>query len=291
MLRGMAGKLTVAIVGPGNLGTALAISLKRAGYVIESVVTGRTKSSQRRGKALAREIGARVLPDLQGSTASLIWFCVPDSQIAKASAECAKTLRNAKGVIVLHSSGALASDELESFRRKGAVVASAHPLMTFVRGSRPSLAGVPFAVEGDAIAVRKARRIVDDLGGTSYSIGKADKPAYHAWGAFASPLLTTLLASSEKVAKLAGVDRKSARRRIVPILLQTLANYASFGAPGAFSGPIVRGDIDTVRKHLRVLRKAPAVHDVYLALSRAALEYLPAKNKRALRRLLASSGS
>ncbi len=163
--------------------------------------------------------------------------------------------------------------------------------MTFVRGSRPSLAGVPFAVEGDAVAVRKARRIVDDLGGTSYSIRKADKPAYHAWGAFASPLLTSLLASSERVAELAGVERKSAHRRMIPILLQTLANYASFSGPGAFSGPIVRGDIDTVRKHLRVLRKAPAVHDVYLALSRAALDYLPAKNKKALRRLLASPGS
>lgn len=290
MLRGMAGKLRVAIVGPGNLGTALAISLKRAGYVIESVITGRTKSSQKRAKALAREVGAHVRPDLRGSTATAIWFCVPDSQIAKATAEYAKTLRSAKGVIVLHSSGALASDELESFRLIGAAVASAHPLMTFVRGSRPSLAGVPFAVEGDPAAVRKARRIIDDLGGKYYPIRKADKAAYHAWGAFASPLLTSLLASSERVAALAGVDRKSARRRMIPILLQTLANYASFGAPGAFSGPIVRGDIETVRKHLNVLQKSPSSRNAYVALAQAALQYLPAKNKAGLKRLLSSHG-
>lgn len=287
----MARKVSVTIVGPGNFGTSLAVSLKRAGYVIESVVAGHTQSSHKRAKALAREVGAVVRPNLKGSTATVIWFCVSDSQIANASAEYAESRHSAKGLIALHSSGALTSNELASFRQKGAAVASVHPLMTFVCGSRPSLAGVPFAVEGDAVAVRNARRIVEDLGGMYYPIQKADKPAYHAWGAFASPLLTSLLAASERVAELAGVDRKSARRRMMPILLQTLANYASFGAPGAFSGPIVRGDVETLRKHLDVLRKVPALRDAYVALAKAALQHLPAKNKIALKKLLSARGN
>ena len=73
---------------------------------------------------------------------------------------------------------------------------------------------------------------------------------------------------------------------MIPILLQTLANYAAFAAGEAFSGPIVRGDVDTVRRHLQVLRSMPAARDVYSALVRAALLYLPAKNKSALKRLL-----
>jgi len=113
-------------------------------------------------------------------------------------------------------------------------------------------------------------------------IRKQDKAAYHAWGAFVSPLFTALLASGEQVAAIAGVKRTEARRRVIPILLQTLANYASFGAPGAFSGPIVRGDVDTVQRHLRVLAKVPPARDAYLALARAALRYLPAKGKREL---------
>ena len=117
-------------------------------------------------------------------------------------------------------------------------MASVHPLMTFVRGSRPPLAGVPFAIEGDRKAVQVARQIVLDLGGNPYSIRKKDKAAYHAWGAFTSPLLTALLATGEQVARMAGVDRISARKRMVPILFQTLANYASFGPAGAFSGPL-----------------------------------------------------
>ena len=276
----------ITIVGPGNFGTVLAISLKRAGYTVESVIARGTSSSRKRGRALAREIDASLRSDLRGSTASVIWICVPDSQISRASSELANGLANAKGMIALHSSGALTSDELDAIREKGAAVASAHPLMTFVRGSRPSLAGVPFAVEGDSAAVRLVRRIVRDLGGAYYPIEKNDKPAYHTWGTFASPLLTSLLVSSERVAELAGVDRKSAKRRMVPILLQTLANYASFGASGAFSGPLVRGDIEIIRKHLAVLRKDPVLLNVYLAMAQSAQRHLPCKNKARLKKLI-----
>ena len=186
----------------------------------------------------------------------------------------------------MHSSGVLTSDELAALRRRGATVASVHPLMTFVRGSRPALAGVPFALEGDAAAVRVARRVIADVGGYAYPIRKRDKGAYHAWGTFASPLFTSLLATTEQVAMLAGVKRIDAKRRMIPILLQTLANYAAFEAADAFSGPIIRGDVDTVKRHLSVLRRLPAARRVYSSLARAALQYLPAKNKNALKRVL-----
>jgi predicted short-subunit dehydrogenase-like oxidoreductase (DUF2520 family) len=73
---------------------------------------------------------------------------------------------------------------------------------------------------------------------------------------------------------------------MLPILLQTVRNYGTLGAAAGFSGPIVRGDLETVRRHLEVLRTAPIPRQVYLALARAALEYLPTKNKASLRRLL-----
>jgi predicted short-subunit dehydrogenase-like oxidoreductase (DUF2520 family) len=103
---------------------------------------------------------------------------------------------------------------------------------------------------------------------------------------FASPLLTALLAASERVAVAAGVSRKAARKRVLPILKQTLANYARLGAPGAFSGPIARGDVATVKKHLSILRGVPGAREVYLALARAALRDLPAKNRSGLERIL-----
>jgi predicted short-subunit dehydrogenase-like oxidoreductase (DUF2520 family) len=219
--------------------------------------------------------------------AEVIWFCVPDAEIARAARALADKIEW-KGRVTLHSSGALTSDELTVLRARGAAVASAHPLMTFVRGSRPPLAGVPFAIEGDAAALRVARRVIKDLGASAHAVRKEDKAVYHAWGTFASPLFTALLATTEQVASAAGVKRKDARRRMLPILRQTLENYAALGAPDGFSGPIVRGDIETVRRHLQVLRALPEAREVYLALARAALKNLPAKNKNALSKLLDS---
>jgi len=188
--------------------------------------------------------------------------------------------------VALHSSGALTSDELAALRMRGAALASVHPLMTFVRGSRPSLAGVPFAIEGNPKAVGAARAIVLRLHGRAFIIPKERKEAYHTWGMFASPLLTALLAASERVALAAGVHRKAARERMLPILRQTLANYARLGAPGSFSGPIARGDAATVGKHLQVLLEVPEVREIYVALAHAALRYLPAKNRAVLGKML-----
>jgi predicted short-subunit dehydrogenase-like oxidoreductase (DUF2520 family) len=217
--------------------------------------------------------------------ADLIWFCVPDREIAQA-ARLLRELVEWEGRIALHSSGALASDDLQPLRRCGASVASVHPLMTFVRGSMPSLQGVPFALEGDSAALRAGARIVRDLGAKAFSISKNRKLAYHAWGAFTSPLLIALLMTGEKVARAAGFSSAEARSKMIPIVRQTLANYAKLGPAGAFSGPIVRGDAQVVRQHLRELKKIPGAEEVYAALARAALRYLPAGNRKELQQLL-----
>jgi predicted short-subunit dehydrogenase-like oxidoreductase (DUF2520 family) len=289
MLPGMAAKPRVTIVGAGNFGTAIALALHGAGYTIETVLARSRRESLKGARRLAKRVGARASNDPSNAgaevRAELVWLCVPDAEIARAARSLAGKIEW-KGRVALHSSGAFTSDELTVLRSRGAAVASVHPMMTFVRGSQPLLAGVSFAIEGDSPAVRVARRVVEDLGGHAYSIRKEDKVAYHAWGTFASPLLTALLATTEQVAVLAGVNRKAARERMIPILQQTLANYVTFGAAGAFSGPIVRGDVDTVNQHLRVLRSSPLARRVYSELARAALRHLPAKHKNSLKRLL-----
>ena len=285
MLPGMAEKPRVAIVGAGNLGRALVRALVKAGYKVEAIVARSARESRKRAAKIARAAGGRASTDLSNVQARLVWFCVPDAAIAIAARELASGVEW-KGRIALHSSGALSSSELAVLRQRGAAVASVHPLMTFVRGAQPSFVGVPFAVEGDAAAVRVARRVVAEFGGHSYPIRRQDKVAYHAWGTFASPLFTALLATTERVAGLAGVKAKQAKRRMVPILMQTLANYAAFDAGDAFSGPIIRGDVDTVKRHLQLLRGDRAAREVYRALAGAALEYLPSKNTTALKRLI-----
>jgi len=282
----LSAKPRVAIVGAGNLASALAVALREAGYGIDQVVSRGQASSLQRARRLARRVGASAVAITRAQMcADVVWFCVPDGTIASAAASLTKAA-GWKGKVALHSSGALTSDELAVLRDRGAAVASVHPLMTFVRGSRPSLAGVPFAIEGSPKAAQAARAIVRDLRGQPFSIHKDQKEAYHAWGMFASPLLTALLAATERVALSAGVSRKAARKRMLPILKQTLANYEALGAQGAFSGPLPRGDVATVQKHLKVLHGVKGAREVYVALARAALRDLPAKNRAALEKIL-----
>jgi predicted short-subunit dehydrogenase-like oxidoreductase (DUF2520 family) len=276
----------IAIVGAGSLGSALAVSLRGAGYRVPQIVSRPAAASRRRARRLAKIVQARVaVIDSFDNDVDLVWLCVPDRAIRN----CARFLARRgdwKGKFVFHSSGALGSTELVSLERRGAKVASVHPMMTFVAGEPPVLKGVPFAVEGDAAAVRLAKRITRNLGGQPFSIQRNRKVAYHTWGSFASPLLISLLAATERVAGEAGVSRSSARKRMLPILRQTLANYLSYGAARAFSGPIIRGDAATVEKHLTTLRVIPDVKRVYMALARSALQDLPARNKKELLRIL-----
>jgi predicted short-subunit dehydrogenase-like oxidoreductase (DUF2520 family) len=275
----------IAIVGTGKLGTALALSLQAAGYSVVEIVSREGTASQRRAKALARRVGARaVIVGRSELSGDLVWLCVPDGEIGA----CAKSLAHLRwaGKIALHSSGALTSDEIGLLRERGARVASVHPMMTFVAGVTPSLKGVGFAVEGDPEAVRAARTIVQRFGGEGFLIAKKNKALYHAWGTFASPLMIALLASSEQVAGAAGISRGMARRWMLPIVRQTIENYAKHGAARGFSGPIIRGDAATVKKHLKVLERLPVAREVYLALARSALWTLPTRNAKELRALL-----
>jgi predicted short-subunit dehydrogenase-like oxidoreductase (DUF2520 family) len=256
---------SIAIVGAGRLGTALASRLTEADYNV-AIISRKKK------------------PKPVEQSADVTWFCVPDSEIARAAAGLLGQEWNSR--VAFHSSGVLTSDVLAVLRRKGASVASVHPLMTFVRGSIPQLKGVPFFVEGNQPALRVARNIVRNLGGTAVSLRKHDKAAYHAFATMICPLLVSLLAASEEAAALARISRTQARRRMMPIVRQTLENYLNLGPADAFSGPIVRRDAETIRLHLRTLSQAPAAKDAYIALAQAALKYLPSKNKRELQKLL-----
>ena len=279
------GHLSIAIVGPGRLGTALAISLTNSGYRIEEIVLRRERKSSASARAVAKKVGARSTQSESARLdADLVWFCVPDSNITEAARELSD--RNWKSRVAIHSSGVLTSDALAALRKRGASVASVHPLMTFVRGSVPDLSGVMFAVEGDARAVRVVSTIVRDLGGETVLVKKEAKPAYHAFTTMICPLLLALLASAERVAGFAGITPPNARRRMLPIIQETLRNYVRLGPEKAFTGPIVRGDLDTIRLHLKALSLLPSAKNGYITLALAAIEYLPSRNRKQLKAML-----
>jgi len=283
---GVARKTTITIIGAGALARVLALALSKSGHRIKEIITRDNAVSGRRARQLAELCNASAATvTVAKLDAGLIWICVPDDAIA----EVAHRLAERKDIFwrektVAHSSGALPASVLEALQKKGASAASVHPLNSFVRTSGLDLRGVPFTLEGDKGAVALVKRIVKDLGGTSFSIAARNKPLYHAMGAFASPLYVSLIAGAEEVGRKAGF--KLPLKLMAHILRHTTENIIRQGTAGAFSGPLKRGDLATLRKHLDALRVVPQVLQVYKVLSVHAVKKLPVRKAEQISRMM-----
>lgn len=277
----------ITLIGAGTLARALANAFHQRGYPIREIVSRERQQSRRRAGELARRVAARAVTWKNAELdAAIVWICVPDDAIAKVAEHMAQST-DWTGKIVVHSSGALASSVLDPVKVRGARIASAHPLMTFVSASETNLDGVPFALEGEVKALSLTAAIVRNIGGKPLRISARYKPAYHAFGFFSSPALASLIAAAQEVGKLAGFSEQKARELMEPIVRQTIENCFRSSPRDAFSGPLRRGDVATIRKHLAVLKTKPELLQVYRALSEIALKKLPGSNRHALKKLLA----
>jgi predicted short-subunit dehydrogenase-like oxidoreductase (DUF2520 family) len=277
----MAKKPSISILGAGNVGSVLAPALHRAGFRVEEIAVRDNPASIKRGKTVARMSGAKAVTDSQATfSADVIWICVTDDAIAPvARALAARRDVDWRRRIIFHASGALSSDELKPLKKRGAAIASTHFMQSFVPGSNPSLA-VPFAVEGDKSAAKVALQIGEALGAKPFVIRKESKVLYHAMGFFSSPLVIIALTLSEKVGRSAGLDPDQIASVIRPMFSRTAENYLKKGSAGAFVGPINRGNVATINKHLRDLKRIPEARAAYVAMGKAALKNLPVKNRK-----------
>jgi predicted short-subunit dehydrogenase-like oxidoreductase (DUF2520 family) len=282
-------KRHITLIGAGNLAQTLGPALKGAGYTIDAVVSRPLAASKRRAAGLAKKLGAAALTlDEFRPGSDIIWLCRTDDALAN-TARLLSRKGGWQGKIVLHSSGALSSEVLAPLERSGAFTASLHPMMTFVPGTTPDMKKVPFAVEGSRRAIAAAREIASALKAEVFELRKQHKVLYHALGSFSSPMLVATLATAERVGKSAGLSRNQVAKIMRPILHQTIGNYLQRGPAAAFSGPIKRGDVQTIRAHLRELERVPAAGDVYRALLRSALRDLPSRNKKVILRSLSQA--
>jgi predicted short-subunit dehydrogenase-like oxidoreductase (DUF2520 family) len=201
----------------------------------------------------------------------LIFITTPDHAIAPVAQSLAAMARGSlAGKVVLHASGALASDELAPLQRRGAAAGSMHPLQTFTLNRRPALAGIAFAIEGHPAARRLARRLAREMNGIPIEIEPGAKAAYHVAGAFASPQLLALVAAAAcMLEKGAGFTPRQAVRSLAALARQTLDNYQQRGPLAAWTGPVARGDLATIRIHRKELRRWPVeFRHAYAALLR-----------------------
>lgn len=237
--------LSVAIVGAGRLGCALARALRAADVAVEGPL----------GRAGA-------------PTARIVLLCVPDAEIAAAAASLGgprTTPANGTGAasvgaadrFVGHVSGAT---PLEALADAGGAAFGLHPLQTFAGGEGPeAFRGIGAAVAGttpEALAV--SCDLAERVGMAPIEISDSERAAYHAAASIASNFLVTLQAAAERVAGAAGIAPADARALLAPLVRSTVENWAERGPRDALTGPVARGDHATVaRQRGAVERHAP----------------------------------
>ncbi len=252
-------KPSLAIVGSGRLGTALAIALSSAGYRIEAVVTRHPARAKKAAALVGNATAALTADELPLLPPSrIVLIATPDDEIAHAAQRLADSWRSLlKGSIVLHTSGALASDVLKPLSGIGIHVGSLHPLVSVSdpRTAQKNLRGAFYCIEGDAAATRTARAIVRDLKGRSFTISSDNKPLYHAAAVMASGHVLALYDLATEMLVHCGLERIKALRVLLPLLQSTVTNLSRSNPARALTGTFARGDVATVRRHLQALSR------------------------------------
>lgn len=288
-------KPSVAIVGCGKVGTALALFLNRAGYQIVGLASKSLASAKRTARLVESDRFSDVPWEITAS-ADVVFITTPDGAIADTCSRIAQNQGFADHAVILHCSGALPSTILSSAGKYNASTGSMHPLQSFaaVEYSTNPFDGIIISIEGEKAALDTAQKISSDLGGRSVTILTDAKMLYHASAVTASNYLVTLLNLAFMLIGEAGIADRDAFKVLKPLIDGTLANIEKVGIPQALTGPIARGDIETVERHVREIGlKAPRLLSFYQALGFHTIEIAVARgtisetSAQALRRILA----
>lgn len=282
---------TVALVGAGRLGSALALALGQSGYTIVALVARRAHHARRAARTLSPQplaLGATQLDSLPET--DLLLITTPDDQIAAVAsrlarvfaerdADAAPSLRRRRPAarIALHASGALVSGALAPLGAHGFSLGSLHPLVSITDplGGAEKLRGAFYCLEGESRARAAANRVVRALGGQSFSIDARHKPLYHAAAVITSGHTVALFSLAAALLARCGLTPARARRVLLPLLASTLDNLRAHAPAEALTGTFARADLSTVRKHLAALgdlEDDPLALAVYALLGERSLQ-------------------
>lgn len=232
-------------------------------------IFGRTPGSAR-AQALRLEYGLNETPLDQSCQASdLVLIAVPDAQIAVVVEELAVSEVDWTGTTVVHTSGAQSSDVLAALKTAGASTASVHPLQSFPGPAQPAALHDAFVtIEGDATAAKLARELFEQAGARAVTVSQADKVAIHAAASVISNFTVTMASLAREILQTTRLGEQELVGMLQPLLEGTVANIRERGPDRALTGPVVRGDIETVTRHVELLAdRAPHLVTVYVAIA------------------------
>jgi predicted short-subunit dehydrogenase-like oxidoreductase (DUF2520 family) len=264
------GKPRIGFVGAGRVGTALGVAFSRAGWQVSGVAS---RDDAKRARFAQLVPSARTFEDPHAvlDEADLIFITVPDDAIAGVAA----SLHLYSGQALVHTSGALSSSVLAPAMAAGTNAGSFHPLVAFAGHDQAldDLPGATVALEGDESLLPVLAELAESIGARPVRLPDGGKTAYHAAAMMAAGGLVGLLDAIARVAAVAGLDERTAMAVYAPLARQALANSERLGIDQALTGPLLRGDVGTVRDHLDVLaRHAPEAIPLYIEVANRELE-------------------
>jgi predicted short-subunit dehydrogenase-like oxidoreductase (DUF2520 family) len=266
---------TVAIIGAGRVGSAVGLLLKRAGYAV-AAVAARSPASAEKASVFIGEGDPATDVVKAASQADIVFITTPDGAIKNTCDRIASGGGLKAGALVVHMSGAHSLDLLDAARTAGAHRVVLHPLQSIASREQgiQNLPGSYFRIETDPEAHAIAREIVTALGGIElvmlkWSPDKDSAALYHAGAVAVSNYFVALVHYGLKFYQALGAETNEALKAVLPLIHGTLHNIETLGIPDALTGPIMRGDVQTVRDHLQAMQKrTPELVSLYRELAR-----------------------
>jgi predicted short-subunit dehydrogenase-like oxidoreductase (DUF2520 family) len=280
---------SIGIIGAGRVAGALADALLKSGWPLDAVAS-RTRESADALSAYLPFVAVTEVEDLVASN-DLVFLAVPDDAIEDVAN--AQTWRADQAVV--HLSGGRGLEVLAPVTAAGGLAGCLHPLQTFPGGEQPARArarfeGIACGIEAPAPLGVLLEAIVDDIGARSFRLEGVDRAAYHAAAVLVSNDVVAATAAATRAWTLAGLPAEDARAALSPLLSATAAAIAERPLTEALTGPVARGDLETVRRHLDALEMEPELAALYRGLAaellRLDLGHAP-ETVRALNDLLA----
>lgn len=254
--------MQIGIIGGGKVGCCLAEYLKEIGHLC-----GITASTKAHSQVLAQRFGVEAATNEELlARAEVLLLTVPDRLVEAVASNLAETMHNkAAGKVFLHVSGSLGLEPLESLRRLGAHIGSMHPLQSFAANVKTQLQGVYMAVDGDEEAQDRAIEIAQLLQGHPFHVPAAERAAYHAAACICSNYAVTVEVLAQRLMARWTGNEAAAWQALKPLFKGTADNLLQTDEAGkVLTGPIGRGDGNTLLKHLAVL--PPELVPLYCSL-------------------------
>jgi predicted short-subunit dehydrogenase-like oxidoreductase (DUF2520 family) len=262
----------ISLVGAGRVGSLIAKRLHQKGYHFRTIHSRSLSSAKQLAAAVAANGFTNNVLDLDRAT-NLILITTPDGAIESVAESLSHHKLKFQSLFVGHVSGALSSDALAKLRDMGAYTFSMHPIQTFATADDSNLADVfncYFGLESaESEAVEVGKKLIHDLGGKVLFVPKAAKTLYHISAVMLSNYLVTLTALSAEIFSGLGLKSADSVKIFEPLIAGTIRNLKSAEtASDALTGPIERGDIETIKRHLTELAdQLPHLIPVYSALA------------------------